>query len=63
MFHRVASLSNDAIKLMDDTLNDGDNGGSEFEHGDVEEDDDKIFYAMNRILELIKNKDSLVFFC
>ena len=43
-------MSNDVIKLnMDDTLNDGDNDGSEFEHGNVEDDDDKKFYTMNII--------------
>jgi hypothetical protein len=34
---------------MDDTLNDADNDCSEFEHGNVEDDDDKTFYTTNRI--------------
>ena len=33
---------------MDDTLNDGDNDGSELEHGNVEDNYEKTFYTMNR---------------
>ena len=45
------SLSNDVIKLnMDDTLNDGDNDGSEFEHGNVEDGYDKTFKLRKKIL-------------
>ena len=44
-------MSNDVIKLnMDDTLNDGDNDGSEFEHGNVEDGYDKTFKLRKKIL-------------